>query len=106
MMLSLTHSIRFPGMFSRGPVRHMPGTAGRVGPGGCLERFESPTEERGAVMRRSLRVALAVAAFALLPAAAFAQSAIAGVVRDSSGAVMPGVTVEAASDVLIEKVRA
>jgi hypothetical protein len=30
---------------------------------------------------------------------------IAGVVRDSSGAVMPGVTVEAASDALIEKVR-
>src|SRR5262245_10221978 len=30
---------------------------------------------------------------------------IAGVVKDSSGAVMPGVTVEASSDVLIEKVR-
>src|SRR5438128_4040763 len=30
---------------------------------------------------------------------------IAGVVRDSSGGVMPGVTVEAASDALIEKVR-
>ena len=30
---------------------------------------------------------------------------IAGVVRDTSGAVMPGVTVEAASDALIEKVR-
>lgn len=36
---------------------------------------------------------------------AWAQSAIAGVVRDSTGAVLPGVTVEAASDVLIEKVR-
>src|SRR6266571_7925174 len=32
-------------------------------------------------------------------------SAIAGVVRDTSGAVLPGVTVEAASPVLIEKVR-
>jgi hypothetical protein len=41
----------------------------------------------------------------LLPAAAHAQSAIAGVVRDTSGAVLPGVTVEAASDVLIEKTR-
>lgn len=40
-----------------------------------------------------------------LPAAAQAQSAIAGVVRDSSGAVLPGVTVEATSDVLIEKAR-
>jgi carboxypeptidase family protein len=41
----------------------------------------------------------------LSPAAAFAQSAIAGTVKDSSGAVMPGVTVEAASDVLIERLR-
>ena len=40
-----------------------------------------------------------------LPAAAFAQAAITGVVRDASGAVLPGVTVEAASPVLIEKVR-
>src|SRR6266852_3968805 len=41
----------------------------------------------------------------VFPTAARAQSAIAGVVRDSSGAVLPGVTVEAASDVLIEKTR-
>jgi hypothetical protein len=41
----------------------------------------------------------------LLPSSAAGQSAIAGVVRDSSGAVLPGVTVEAASPVLIEKVR-
>ena len=40
-----------------------------------------------------------------LPGVADAQSAIAGVVRDSSGAVLPGVTVEASSPVLIEKVR-
>lgn len=40
------------------------------------------------------------------PTAGFAQSSgIAGVVRDTSGAVLPGVTVEAASPVLIEKVR-
>ena len=39
--------------------------------------------------------------------AAFAQSgaSITGVVKDSSGAVLPGVTVEASSPVLIEKVR-
>ncbi|HVG85347.1 MAG TPA: carboxypeptidase-like regulatory domain-containing protein, partial [Vicinamibacterales bacterium] len=36
---------------------------------------------------------------------ALAQSAIVGVVKDSSGAVLPGVTVEASSDVLIEKVK-
>jgi hypothetical protein len=41
----------------------------------------------------------------LLPAAAYAQAAITGVVRDASGAVLPGATVEAASPVLIEKVR-
>ena len=44
----------------------------------------------------------------LLPAAASAQQAagsIGGVVRDTSGAVLPGVSVEAASPVLIEKVR-
>lgn len=42
---------------------------------------------------------------ALLPRAAAAQSAIAGLVTDSSGAVLPGVTVEASSAALIEKVR-
>ena len=41
----------------------------------------------------------------LLPAASLAQSGIAGVVRDTSGAVLPGVIVEAGSPVLIEKVR-
>ena len=39
------------------------------------------------------------------PATADAQSAITGVVRDTSGAVLPGVTVEAASDALIERGR-
>ena len=42
---------------------------------------------------------------ALAPAAAYAQATISGVVRDTSGAVLPGVTVEVASPVLIEKVR-
>src|SRR5690242_18094552 len=42
---------------------------------------------------------------ALIPASAHAQSSIAGVVRDVSGGVLPGVTVEAASPALIEKVR-
>src|SRR5438093_2578283 len=45
----------------------------------------------------------------VLPVAAWAQTtegaSIAGVVRDTSGAVMPGVTVEAVSPALIEKVR-
>src|ERR1700693_3379359 len=45
----------------------------------------------------------------LLPPTASAQqgtaSGIAGVVKDTSGAVLPGVTVEASSPALIEKVR-
>ena len=40
-----------------------------------------------------------------LPAASYAQASLAGVVRDASGGVLPGVTVEAASPALIEKVR-
>ena len=40
-----------------------------------------------------------------LPVAARAQSAIVGTVKDTSGAILPGVTVEAASPVLIEKTR-
>jgi carboxypeptidase family protein len=54
---------------------------------------------------RNVRIA-AVFGFALsLPLVASAQATISGVVRDTSGAVLPGVTVEAASPVLIEKVR-
>ena len=52
--------------------------------------------------RRSVAALLVVL---LLPAAALAQAAITGVVRDTSGAVLPGVTVEAASPVLIERRR-
>ncbi len=50
---------------------------------------------------------LILACVLLIPSAATAQqtSAIAGIVRDTSGAVLPGVTVEAASPALIEKVR-
>src|SRR5262245_54520313 len=51
------------------------------------------------------RSAAALLGVLLLPAAAFAQAAITGVVKDASGAVLPGVTVEAASPVLIEKIR-
>jgi hypothetical protein len=56
---------------------------------------------------RHVRVGLLIlAALVILPAAAHAQASITGVVRDTSGAVLPGVTVEAASPALIEKVRA
>src|SRR5438093_11416409 len=49
-------------------------------------------------------VLLALVVAVMVPSLATAQS-ITGVVRDTSGAVLPGVTVEAASPVLIEKVR-
>ena len=51
------------------------------------------------------RVVLVFACLVVVPAAAFAQASITGVVRDASGAVVPGVTVEAMSPDLIEKVR-
>jgi len=58
------------------------------------------------MMRRVIGLAVAaLACLMLLPAAALAQSAIVGTVKDTSGAVLPGVTVEASSDVLIEKTR-
>ena len=57
-------------------------------------------------MRMFARLTFAALLLALAPAAAFAQtSAIGGTVKDTSGAVLPGVTVEASSPALIEKVR-
>jgi hypothetical protein len=47
----------------------------------------------------------ALVMLACIPAATFAQSSIVGVVKDASLGVLPGVTVEASSPVLIEKVR-
>src|SRR4249920_193670 len=56
-------------------------------------------------MRRHAISVLFVAFACAWPNIAHAQSIIAGVVRDTSGAVLPGATVEVASDVLIEKTR-
>ena len=50
--------------------------------------------------------AAALACLILWPDAAAGQSAISGLVTDESNSVLPGVTVEASSTVLIEKVRA
>jgi hypothetical protein len=55
--------------------------------------------------RPIVSVGIAAGLLTILPAIALAQSTILGVVRDSSGAVLPGVTIEAASEVLIEKVK-
>src|SRR5262245_15242108 len=59
-----------------------------------------------AVMKRAVLV-LVLAGALLAPVAASAQggASITGVVKDSSGAVLPGVTVEAASPALIERTR-
>src|SRR5579862_7330317 len=64
----------------------------------CRKLFQ----EYRLIIRASL-IGLVLLGFA--PTLAFAQSRIAGVVKDTTGAVLPGVTVEAASDVLIEKSR-
>ena len=53
-------------------------------------------------IRLSRIFGLTITALVLAPAAAFAQSAIGGQVRDNTGAVLPGATVAAASPALIE----
>ena len=55
--------------------------------------------------RRLLLSVCALVGLLALPTTARAQSAFAGVVKDTTGAVLPGVTVEAASPALIERVR-
>ena len=50
-------------------------------------------------------LAAALTCVVIVPGTAVAQSAIAGTVKDTSGAVLPGVTVEASSPALIEKTR-
>jgi hypothetical protein len=57
---------------------------------------------------RRVFVCLAAVAVIVLPGFVYgqtSQSALAGVVKDATGAVLPGVTVEAASPALIERVR-
>ena len=48
-------------------------------------------------MREAFNATLVAIALLLLPSIAVAQATITGTVRDSSGAVLPGVTVEAAA---------
>ena len=56
-------------------------------------------------MRVCVRLCLMLACLLAVQSTAWAQAIIAGIVKDSSGAVLPGVSVEAASPALIEKVR-
>src|SRR6202022_1092907 len=65
-----------------------------------------PARVKGLLMQRKLSVGvLALICVLALPVVAKAQSQITGQVKDESGGVLPGVTVEAASPVLIEKVK-
>lgn len=61
------------------------------------------------ILNSSMTALVAIVAVLMLPSVVGAQTlgtgAIAGTVRDSSGGVLPGVTVEVASPALIEKVR-
>ena len=56
-------------------------------------------------MRRFRMVLWVVVVLAAAPAIAYAQASIAGQVKDASGAVLPGVTVEVSSPALIEQTR-
>jgi hypothetical protein len=56
-------------------------------------------------MRPILRAILPLIALLVIPSAVHAQATLAGTVRDASGAVLPGATIEASSPVLIEKAR-
>jgi hypothetical protein len=56
-------------------------------------------------MRGASKAVLILTAAILLPSLAFAQGTLTGTVKDQSGSVLPGVTVEASSPALIEKVR-
>src|SRR5437762_528337 len=63
-------------------------------------------------MRKSVRIPIAIGVFvcfmclSTLTSEGLAQSAFTGIVKDQSGAILPGVTIEASSPVLIEKSRA
>src|SRR5262245_38759206 len=69
--------------------------------------MRAPRRPRRRAMRQLTRALLLLVGLLALPAASGAQvlGTIAGNVKDGSGAVLPGVTVEAASPALIEKVR-
>ena len=56
-------------------------------------------------MSNSQKGLMVAAVLRRLPSVAFAQATLTGTVRDFSGAVLPGVTVEASSPALIEKTR-
>src|SRR5204863_6096420 len=67
--------------------------------------FAANLVQKESCMRTSSRLVVVLCSLLSFPSLSHAQASIAGVVRDASGAVLPGVTAEAASPALIEKVR-
>src|SRR5437899_1381677 len=79
-----------------GPCMHIARSAGKKN----ARAPERQSEERA---MRTLVTCAAILAALLLPTSVLAQASLTGTVHDPSGAVLPGVTVEAASPALIEK---
>jgi hypothetical protein len=93
-------------IFWRKPPARTPGVRKVVSASKQHQRFGLLMVGQGRKpMGRLVRTLLLLASVLIIPTAVQAQATLAGVVRDTSGAVLPGVTVEAASPVLIEKVR-
>src|SRR4030095_16996918 len=93
-------SIRTSGLISRVPSRRGLSVEFHVGHDAGVAAGRADMYTQSPHPRLSVNTLLVFAWILLLPTAALAQSAIAGVVKDSSGAVLPGVTVEASSDAL------
>src|ERR1700738_5343294 len=72
-----------------------------------FNRVQTPARKRSSMLHKLFAnaAALASVAWVLFPSAALAQSGITGLVKDASGGILPGVTVEATSPALIEQAR-
>src|SRR4051794_36914106 len=88
---------------TRRPAQHCSGR-GAVTRFGVL-RCPHTADTQEITMRTRVSIMTVVLAVLLISAKAHAQGSITGAVKDASGAVLPGVTVEASSPALIEKVR-
>src|SRR5436190_14706587 len=89
---------------------YSPASSGRRLYGAPIRQTLGNSRRGGSMSRERKRrgIVLAALVLALLPRVAVGQGdqgAIAGVVKDSTGGVLPGVTVEVSSPALIEKTR-
>src|SRR5689334_17776063 len=71
----------------------------------CLIRVMRRRAFGGPGVEGALVSVVGLAVFLAVPSLASAQGTLTGIVRDPSGSVLPGVTVEASSPALIEKTR-